>query len=139
MRVAKFGALLTGTLLKQSKKKQVAGVISMVSTGASRNLRNPYVIDFDTEVLPGITSYPINLKESTKLAEKAGEDTDMWIGYGLVIAATEPSGGFPAGLTIIGVATPEQVSKTRKTSPRKKPTSAKEQPVPDVDWNDVTF
>lgn len=116
--VRKLGSFLTGTLVQKAKKKGVAGVIGGVRSNV-RGVNQTYVIDFDCDVLPGVSSWPVPDRQADFLADKISRNERDWVGYGVKLAVKDYSDkGFPPGLVVVSVATPAVASKSRKSKPQ---------------------
>lgn len=112
--------ILKGVDLVKARKKSVAGVVATVRRSPP-NFGAPYIIDFDTEVLPGISAWACNLTEARKLAQMIGDDYDTWRGWAIVLKLTTANNPqlnkHVPSLTVDAVVDPETTAKTRKTKP----------------------
>lgn len=145
------GALLKGALVVAAKKKIIGGVILAVRVGV-KGIESPYVIDFDTDVLPGCSSWPCNATEATRLAEMISNMTENWIGWGLVLMVKEKNNpklareiGVPEylvpGLVVHSVMKPAEAAKRRTTKPKYDNTTyrSEEMAKPEVNMDKPPF
>ena len=141
-----FGGLLKGSDLVEAKKDAIFGVILQVRHGV-QGISSPAVIDFDTEVLPGISSWGCNITELRRISEMTGiDETGNWKGWGLGLAVADKknpqTGQVGPGLVAGFVMKPQEVAKKRKTKPTVTPEAARKSGVastPTVDWEKVPF
>jgi hypothetical protein len=111
-----YSKLLNGSAVLDLNKKAVGGVILQVreTTG---NFGAPYVIDFDTEVIPGVSSWPCNQTEARKLADMLGPDVDNWGGCAIVLGtcmANNPKLGHEVpSLTVVSAMNAKDTAKKR--------------------------
>lgn len=115
-----YSKLLKGSDVIDAGKKAIGGVILQVRE-SSNGFGAPYIIDFDTEVLPGISSWPCNMTETRKLADVLGSDVDNWPGCAVVLGtcmANNPQLGRPVpSLTVVSTMTAKDAAKKRTTKP----------------------
>ena len=132
----KFNGLLKGSHLEAAGKEIIKGVILQVRENVP-GVRSPLVIDFDNDVLPGISAWAINITEARKLAKAISEDTSKWDGWGLVIGTElkdDPNGkkgDKVVGLVVVKAIDPKIVAKGRKTKPKYEKSNLSRSPVDD--------
>lgn len=116
----KPGKLLHGSDLIAAGKRAIAGVI-LSARQSPANFNAPYIIDFDTDILPEISSWPCNMTQTRKLAMMINDETEKWVGWGLVLHLTTANNPKTnrdvASLEVASVIPPDVVKKKRKTKP----------------------
>ena len=143
------GALLKGETMVAAKKSVLVGVVLQVRESPS-TFGSPYIIDFDTEVLPGVTSFPVNRTNAKKLGELIDDDYSNWHGYGVMIQATRTdekgrqitnpkTGHNTIGMKVAGVLSPAEVAKKRKGKATIKSKTGDVGAGPVPNWDDLTF
>lgn len=119
----KFDKLLAGSDVVKAKKDGVAGIILAVRE-SPKGFGAPLIIDFDTDVLPGIHSWPCNITEARKLAGMIDTDTENWVGAAIgleLIKVNNPQTSRMVDSLAVGFFIPrEEAAKTRKTTPKYK-------------------
>ncbi len=147
-----FGGLLKGSDVVAAGKQMVGGIILGVRAAVA-GINAPYVIDFDTDILPGISSWPCNKTEARKLAEKISSLTENWTGWGIALAVENKNNpklafqkGVPEylvpGLVVAAVMKPAEAAKKRKTTPKHTAATVAKAAAPaasSVDWDKVPF
>lgn len=126
-RTQKFdGALLKGDMVRAAGKLGIAGVIADVRD-SPKGFGAPFIIDFDTEILPGVTSWSVNVTESRKLQEQVSDETDDWKGVGVVlqvVRANNPkTDEMCDSLSIAKIIPAKEAAKARKSKPGVKSTA----------------
>lgn len=115
-----YGKLLKGSDVIAAGKNFISGVILEVREPAS-GFGSPFIVDFDTQVLPGISSWPCNVTEARRLASMIDDNPEVWEGYGLVLSVemknNPKSNTLVPGLVVYSVEKPATVAKMRKSKP----------------------
>lgn len=116
----KFSQLLKGSDLVAAKKKGITGVILQVRD-APANFGAPFIIDFDTEVMKGISSWPLNITQARKLQDMLGDDMDNWPGcavaLGLTMANNPKLNKDVPSLVVTAVLNAREAAKKRTSKP----------------------
>lgn len=123
-----YGRLLKGSDVVDAKKKAVAGVVLEVRD-SPQGFGSPYIIDFDTDLLPGIHSWPCNTTEARRLVDMTGDrDPSKWEGMAIGLALCQRNNPKEArrlgldeylvdSLEVAFVTPAKQAAKKRKTKP----------------------
>lgn len=126
--IKKRGGLLKGSDVVAAKKKIIGGVILAVRSGV-KGIDSPLVIDFDADVLAGISSWPCNQTNTERLADLISNLTENWVGWGLVLSVEEKNNPKLAAkngvdeylvpsLVVHSVMKPQEAAKKRATKPK---------------------
>lgn len=117
---ANNGKLLKGSDLEAAGLDYAGGVILRVDK-APDGFQSPFIVRFDSEVVPGINSMPLNVTNSRFLAARIGDNTDTWAGWGIIIetkSVQNPQTKNRAiGMVVTDAVKPEDVRKGRKSKP----------------------
>jgi hypothetical protein len=135
----KRGGLLKGSHLVEKAMKIIGGVILDARVNVP-GINAPVVIDFDTEILPGITAWPCNRTEADKLIEKISPVTENWRGWGIVLGVEMKNNpktktNVP-GLVIVAVMKPAEAAKKRTKKATLKLESRVSSGVAPANWDD---
>lgn len=143
-----FGGLLKGSDVVKAGLKAVAGVVLNVRAGV-KEVSSPYLVDFDTEILPGISCWPCNITEARRLSEMISDQTENWRGWMIMLVVTPKTnpknGSIVDGLSIGRVMRPADAAKKRKNKPTitteqaRSATSSMGAPPEAPDWDKVPF
>lgn len=127
------GALLKGVHVVAAGKSSAAGVIAFVRQ-SPKGFGSPFIIEFDTEIVPGIYQWPVNITQARKLADRIGDETETWHGWGIrlkVVKQNNPSTGHIVdSLEVTDIVSPEHVQKIRKSVPGKRAAISDDEEVP---------
>lgn len=115
------GKLLKGSDVVSAKKTAVGGVILEVRD-SPKGFGSPLIIDFDSDVLPGISSWPVNITESRKLASMIADDTELWAGWAVVLVIEKKNNPKTNrdvdSLVVDSVLEPKVAAKKRTSKPK---------------------
>lgn len=101
-----------------ANKRFLFGVILAVRKNTQRDASAPFLIDFDTDVLPGASTLRANEKICKKIAALAKTDDErQWVGLGIVLATMEYK-DFNPGFVVAKVSDQKTVAKNRKSKPK---------------------
>ena len=134
-----YGELLKGSHVTAARKRAIGGVILQVRE-APRSFTDPFIVDFDCPILPGIKSWSCNQTNARKLAALISPETDEWNGWGIVLVVVRvenpKTGREVDSLSVLSATEPKKTAKTRKTKPV---LTAQPQGPAEVNLDDVPF
>lgn len=146
-----LGGLLKGSDVEKAGRKTIGGIVLGVRAGV-KGVNSPYVIDFDTDILPGISSWPCNKTEANVLAGKISNLTENWVGWGIVLSVKPKNNPQMAlrngvaeylvpGLVVMAVMKPADAAKKRTTKATYKAdkVAAASAPERPIDWDNPPF
>jgi hypothetical protein len=126
---SEFGRLLKGSDVVAAGKDIVAGIVLEVRD-SPQGFGSPYIVDFDTDLLPGTHSWPCNVTQARRLADLTKEQNpDKWAGFAIgleVVQQNNPKEAARLGvpeylvdsLAVAFVTVPKEAAKKRKTKPK---------------------